>query len=109
MNERQEKAVKAAQENIDRLREAIKVDLELLKEWATKNVLDKKAAEIAKLVESYNDKSEQNIASLQEIALQVREFLSATGLRMNPEYKKLAVDDTECRSDNLKNCTPFGY
>ena len=56
MNEKQEKAVKAAQESIDRLREAIKVDLELLKEWATKNVLDKKAAQIAKLVASYNDK-----------------------------------------------------
>ena len=106
MNEKQEKAVKAAQESIDRLREAIKVDLELLKEWATKNVLDKKAAQIAKLVASYNDESEQNIASLEEIAMEVREFLSATGLRMNPEYKRLLVNDTECRSDNLENCTP---
>ena len=88
------------------MREAIKVDLELLKEWATKNVLDKKAAQIAKLVASYNDESEQNIASLEEIAMEVREFLSATGLRMNPEYKRLLVNDTECRSDNLENCTP---
>ena len=42
------------------------------------------------------------MASLEEIAMQVREFLSATGLRMNPEYKKLLVNDTECRSDNLR-------
>ena len=84
-DEKKQARQKSLQARKDQLAEAIKQDFIVLEDWATKNVLDQKAAQIAELLAIAGEVEEQDIAFLEKIALQVRDLLAATGLRTKTE------------------------
>ena len=68
------------QRRIEQLREVISHDLYILKEWAKVNVLDAKAAEIAELYAAFDDKTKQEVNKLEQLALEAKRLVSATGI-----------------------------
>ena len=71
----------AKQKRIQQLRNSITNDMQILKAWADQNVLDEKAAEIARLDASLGDKSLQNVNTLEQLTSEAQRLLFATGIK----------------------------
>jgi hypothetical protein len=69
----------AKQVRLEQLRETAVQDMIVLREWAQKNVLDEKAAQIASLDAKFGDKNIQTINGLEQLIAETKRLFSATG------------------------------
>ena len=70
----------ANQVRLEQLRETAVQDMIVLREWAQKNVLDEKAAQIASLDAKFGDKDIQTINGLEQLIAETKRLFSATGI-----------------------------
>ena len=68
------------QKRIELLRASAVQDLIILREWAQRNVLDEKAAQIAALDAQFGNKDLQTINSLEQLVAEAQKLLAATGI-----------------------------
>jgi hypothetical protein len=73
--------VEAKQVRLEQLRETAVQDMIVLREWAQKNVLDEKAAQIASLDAKFGDKNIQTINGLEQLIAETKRLFSATGIK----------------------------
>ena len=66
---------------LEQLRETAVQDMIVLREWAQKNVLDEKAAQIASLDAKFGDKNIQTINGLEQLIAETKRLFSATGIK----------------------------
>lgn len=71
----------AKQVRLEQLRETAAQDIIVLREWAQKNVLDEKAAQIASLDAKFGDKNIQTINGLEQLIAETKRLFSATGIK----------------------------
>ncbi|MDB9992478.1 hypothetical protein OAD94_08235 [Amylibacter sp.] len=72
--------VEAKKIRLEQLRETAVQDMIVLREWAQKNVLDEKAAQIASLDAKFGDKDIQTINGLEQLIAETKRLFSATGI-----------------------------
>jgi hypothetical protein len=73
--------LEAKQVRLEQLRETAVQDMIVLREWAQKNVLDEKAAQIASLDARFRDKNIQTINGLEQLIAETKRLFSATGIK----------------------------
>ena len=73
--------VEAKQVRLEQLRQTAAQDMIVLREWAQKNVLDEKAAQIALLDAKFGDKNIQTINGLEQLIAETKRLFSATGIK----------------------------
>ena len=71
----------AKQVRLEQLRETAVQDMIVLREWAQKNVLDEKAAQIASLDAKFGNKNIQTINGLEQLIAETKRLFSATGIK----------------------------
>ena len=90
---------KAMQQRVEQLRNSILQDMEMLKAWAGRNVLDEKAAEVAKLDLQLGKAGAQGVNALQKLSAEVQRLVFATGMRDDPEKNMCSQNNTASCSD----------
>jgi len=75
-------------QRIEQLRNAAAQDMTVLKQWAQSNVLDTKAAEIAKLGAKLGEPSLQTIDALEKLVAEVQDLMFSTGVKNAPANAK---------------------
>ena len=73
--------VEAKKIRLEQLRESAAKDMIVLREWAQKNVLDEKAAQIASLDAKFGDKNIQTINGFEQLIAETKRLFSATGIK----------------------------
>ena len=85
-------------QRVEQLRNAAAQDMTVLKQWAQSNVLDTKAAEIAKLDAKLGEPSLQTIDALEKLVAEVQDLMFSTGVKDVPE-------SVLCAPTNLDACS----
>ena len=75
-------------QRVEQLRNAAAQDMTVLKQWAQSNVLDTKAAEIAKLDAKLGEPSLQTIDALEKLVAEVQDLMFSTGVKNAPANAK---------------------
>ena len=95
----------AEKKRIEQIRESISQNMAILKEWAQKNILDEKSAQIATLESQIGMKGNQSINSLEQLLDDAQRLLAATGINDSTDGNTSELASTACIKTDLTQCS----